>query len=606
MIKKYKHITVSRENPLRKGDLVIYLGHPGFGTGCVRSAYGKYCIIDFENCKNWLASVNSDTYAKIEEEEKEEEGKIRWYNKGKLEESLKELPFKVGDVVIVNNKLRYWVKKEDWDIHMLSFIGKKFTIRNIITPNSAYGTRFGSAFAALSAALSGNFWVPFECLDLAESSNHTLSIKWYKDGKLQETANPFKTIKDYGINYIIDNSFYNNILMDYPSYYNSYLRLADILDRKSPEELPRSLEYVKGVKLKRSYSQYVKFLNSIFINKLVIILYSKNGKGYITKIKVKSVLVDNKEVIGFTDKYDQKYILFELGIIDVNKYVDLRLKNLIGHKISFYSYRPKKKKFGKSVFIGREDYFVENFKLNRIYIDSNTDEICFVNNKRDVEKVNIFESITGKKIYSIEDPYGEEDWGEEDLSEEKRIKLFEKWGHDEYYYYPTKIKEKRRKEQRRKERIKDMEFSLKMGTGKYQRFGNYLLFNKLGLWRLNVLRKFLVGKIIIIEQLCDKNKKRTKGRVIHIGQFKAADEQYYSVKMMTKKGEVDISICGKDGFIVSKEKVKKTKIDPYGEEDWEIFSSLKDIKRPIEKPIEEQKPKKDETINKFGEEDWTS
>jgi len=480
----------------------------------------------------------------------------------------------------------------------------------------------------ISTLSSGNY------VKIEDEDDKSSRIRWYSKGKLDESANPFKTIKDYGIDYIIDNAFYNNILFDYPTHYDSYLRLADTLDKKDIELLPHSLSYVKGKKLKKSFSQYLKFLNSIFLNKLIIILNEKNGQTFISKIKVKSVIVDKteKDVAGFIDKYDQKFKLRGYGIIDVDKYIDLRLKNLIGVEITFHAYRPVKKKFGKSVFVDKKDYVVENFLLKKIYIDPKTDEICFVDDKGKVEKVNIFSSIKGKKIYSPEDPYGEEDWLENDLSENKRIEMFESfitgnpglYGDDDDIHLFRALRILRSKEEIRKDKMRLLSQDLKSNIERFKNFDNYLLFDRLGLWRLNLLRKFLEGKIVVIEQSVDK--KRTKGRVISIGQHKVNDDQYYSIKMMTKTGEVEIGICGKDRFKVKDEKVKKTKIDPYGEEDWELFSSDAPPE-PSEIPPTEKKPTvfkpkkhieltnpsvqkigkpKTQSVQKlFQEEDWT-
>lgn len=67
------------------GDKVKNLRRPELGEGIVRKIDGNYCIIDFEVYKGWVATLSNDIYEFINKP-----FKIRWYNKGKLSESITE------------------------------------------------------------------------------------------------------------------------------------------------------------------------------------------------------------------------------------------------------------------------------------------------------------------------------------------------------------------------------------------------------------------------------------------------------------------------------------------------------------------------------------
>ena len=57
---------------------------------------------------------------------------------------------------------------------------------------------------------------------------------------------------------------------------------------------------------------------------------------------------------------------------------------------------------------------VNDFNLSKVYIGKH-DYVFFVNEEDETYRVNIFRDIKKPRVFSIEDPYGEEDWDEEIL-----------------------------------------------------------------------------------------------------------------------------------------------------------------------------------------------
>jgi hypothetical protein len=186
---------------------------------------------------------------------------------------------------------------------------------------------------------------------------------------------------------------------------------------------------------------------------------------------------------------------------------------------------------------------------------------------KDSEQMMITVVDDGDPLIRIDDmdPYGEEDWDYE---------VFEQfYDNDDDVYVPIKSKE---------EKMADIKRSLKKNTSEYQRFDQYLLFDRLGLERLEILRNFLIGKVIVVEQN-NKKKTRTKGRVYEIRSRKVEDEQFYLIRMVTKEGEIELFIQGKDRFKVKSLNIPKVTIDPYGEEDWELIGDIPDEPKKEEK-----------------------
>jgi len=113
---------------------------------------------------------------------------------------------------------------------------------------------------------------------------------------------------------------------------------------------------------------------------------------------------------------------------------------------------------------------------------------------------------------------------------------------------------------------RELKRQTKEGSIKYERFDKYLRFDLLGLARLEAFREMILEKTLKIKSV---GKHSITGRVYHVGSEKVNGEQFYEIKMITKTGENTIVVCSDDRFRIKQP--KKSKIDPYGEEDWEIF-----------------------------------
>ena len=202
--------------------------------------------------------------------------------------------------------------------------------------------------------------------------------------KYNEAKNPFAKIKNYGI---------SNLSEEHPNLI----------------EIP-VMKYVPGRRL--TLSQYKKYLNNVFVNKLIMIIHIKDEKPYLTYLRVKGLSIDKEgNITKFHDGRDSYSYLEEYNAFDVEKYVEL-LKSLEGQTITFTKYNPRIKIDGK--YTGGESAIVNDFNLSKVYIGKH-DYVFFVNEEDETYRVNIFRDIKKPRVFSIEDPYGEEDWDEEIL-----------------------------------------------------------------------------------------------------------------------------------------------------------------------------------------------
>lgn len=339
--------------------------------------------------------------------------------------------------------------------------------------------------------------------------------------RFNESINPFNLTKDYSVKSLMENmilinynnkfSFLKGLKIDYIGDYEHY-------ERKNPGT---------------TFSQYKKYLNRLFVDRLVVMVYYSKEDSFIIKIKIGSVSIDKSSdsIKSFKDIYGTKY-LYEGGeIIDVNNYVEI-LKTLIGQNISFERFTNK----GGN----HKMESVNNFKLKDVYIDKHTN-ICFVDDNGQMYMPNIFHSIRKSPIISEMDPFGEEEWDDDwDITNEGIFSM----GSDDDDEIP----------------------SLKLAKEKYFNFSQFLNFELLGLKKLNRLRDSILNHYIVISQ----KEKLIKGRTLKVSPVKVMDEQYYIIKLMTSKGEKEITITSTDKFKIKKE--MRSKIDPYNEEDWELFN----------------------------------
>jgi hypothetical protein len=90
-----------------------------------------------------------------------------------LNESKEESKFKVGDTVIVNDKLSEIIEKYDWNIIMKKYIGETFFIKRI--DYDEYRKRY-------KYYIFKNTYVYEDCIDLIEPIE-PLKVRWYKKGK---------------------------------------------------------------------------------------------------------------------------------------------------------------------------------------------------------------------------------------------------------------------------------------------------------------------------------------------------------------------------------------------------------------------------------------
>lgn len=86
--------------------------------------------------------------------------------------------FKVGDKVIVNDNMKKWVEKETWSKSGLDLIGRKLTITEMFP-------REGRGDTDIVNFEETDWWVPIQCLDPIDKEE-TISVKWYKKGKLEK------------------------------------------------------------------------------------------------------------------------------------------------------------------------------------------------------------------------------------------------------------------------------------------------------------------------------------------------------------------------------------------------------------------------------------
>jgi hypothetical protein len=100
----------------------------------------------------------------------DKETRIRWYNKGKLDESYSSDDFQVGDIVVVNgifddrefNEVKCRIDIINGDHILIMPIEDEWQI------------------------IEGNWWVPSKMIIKTEPVNKTLKIRWYNKGKLNE------------------------------------------------------------------------------------------------------------------------------------------------------------------------------------------------------------------------------------------------------------------------------------------------------------------------------------------------------------------------------------------------------------------------------------
>jgi hypothetical protein len=122
---------------------------------------------------------------------------------------------------------------------------------------------------------------------------------------------------------------------------------------------------------------------------------------------------------------------------------------------------------------------------------------------------------------------------------------------------------------------------------KYFNFGQFLRFDLLGKAKLDDLRYHIVEEYVIVKQ--KKTDKKIKGRLLRIRPVKIKNHQFYTLTLMTKNGEKTITVNEKDSFKVKIPKMSK--FDPYGEEDWDVYSTEKPVSAGKAGP-KEIKPKK--------------
>lgn len=177
-----------------------------------------------------------------------------------------------------------------------------------------------------------------------------------------------------------------------------------------------------------------------------------------------------------------------------------------------------------------------SFNYNGYFSDAggfakSTGHYCLESKTGKITKYNMREPLI---IKDERDPYGEEDWYEYMVDSY----------HDDEYVVPVLRKDR------------------------FLRFSDFIRFDLLSLRRLNVLREFCQDQVVVIK----KGDKITRGRLYGIKSYKDDNgRQHYIVKMMSKKGEKDVEIEVNDTFKVKSPEKIKSNIDPYNEEDWEIF-----------------------------------
>jgi hypothetical protein len=88
---------------------------------------------------------------------------------------------KVGDKVRVNDELKYWAHKYDWDEGMLHAIGKEFVISFISSSKSTFFETYEVRLVDM------DYWWPIQCLDpLEKVDDEPVRVRWYKKGKLEK------------------------------------------------------------------------------------------------------------------------------------------------------------------------------------------------------------------------------------------------------------------------------------------------------------------------------------------------------------------------------------------------------------------------------------
>lgn len=234
------------------------------------------------------------------------------------------------------------------------------------------------------------------------------------------------------------------------------------------------------------------------------------------------------------------------------------------------------------------------FRYDKYFYNSQIGVIQEINGNYDIRLEKIDEimkyEIIENRIFSEQDPYGEEDW----LKENYKIKKFDDIFEGFLDWFKKKKKEENiLKQERIKKRFKPIEFEFE----KIYVFSSILRFDLLGKKRLDWLREELDDQFIIIFN----GEQQTRGRLVNIKPFKIRDRQYYTITLITKTGEEEVNINDRSRFKIKTP--QESKMDPYDEEDWEIHSTPKNVQiKEKNKPGDEEK---EISIRKFDwEDEW--
>ena len=197
---------------------------------------------------------------------------------------------------------------------------------------------------------------------------------------IKESKDPFKEYEDYSLDYI-----------DVPIFIN-----VDILVKQY------------------GFSQALKQIKNILIGKYIRSYVFTKEEEYAMVCKVDGIRIKKIKKL-YNDRYifshiktdNRWYGLMNDNLMDIDKYVDI-LKKLIGHQINFHSLEIKD-----------DRSFIEGFELDDVFLNPKNSKIYFVNVNGDKMSVDINSPITKykKRLFTPEDPYGEEDW--DDINESK-------------------------------------------------------------------------------------------------------------------------------------------------------------------------------------------
>lgn len=231
-------------------------------------------------------------------------------------------------------------------------------------------------------------WFDFDDVNEAKYTIRDMGIlRYIKNFSIKDFVNDDDLASYLMVNYLTNYEMYCN--SENPHYLNT--------ESFPPEKNP-------------SFSKYKSYLNNKFMKRKLFYVIRRNNNSFIKMSTVNGLSIDKRGVItrvkdeyGNYDDVDVWY-----GFFRVDTYIEA-LEYLIGKKINFTTWVKGKSPDKRQNKMN--DKYIEGMKLKRVYLNK-TGEIYFVDYNDKHYIANVFKDIElyKKRVFSLEDPYGEEDW----------------------------------------------------------------------------------------------------------------------------------------------------------------------------------------------------